>query len=890
MNDFSRHDIEALKASVDLVELMRASGLKLTSSGRNFAVVCPWHDDKEASLVVNPEKQLYNCFGCEAGGDALSFLRDYEKLPFPAALERLKEFGSSPHASPCEQTSSASKPASNSPSHTKPDPDETPNLPPARLLERVVEVYQKSFSQSREAQDYMENRGLGDAEMWRAFRLGFVDGSLLNMIPAEGEVREELESAGILRNGREHFSGCIVVPLTHPDYGVMGFYGRRIKDGAKIRHLFLPGSCRGLVNWQALHAAGSAGSSCKEVVLTESVFDALSLWVAGIRDVTCAFGVSSLPIDLTASLKRYQITKVIFFFDGDDAGRRGAAARAKELAAEHIACDWVELPAGDPNEVLVKEGPEALKRYLKLAKPLAEPVGPVFSVQELPDGFVMSFGPVSYQLSFKSPGAGSLRVRVKATRQGLSFVNALDLESHRGRTSTVNQVSRRLKLEKEKVEAHFMRLVEEAERFSSELATEQEQGQTLLDLRREVPEMTEAERLQALSFLKEPDLTCRLQADMEALGYVGEDRGKLLAYLIGLSRKLKKPLSGRVASQSSAGKSGMTELVEMLTAPEDVVLFSRLSTHALGYLPQDFLKHKLLIIEERAGGEAADYSIRVLQSKHKLSQAVPVKDPVTGMIQTRLFEVEGPIAYLETTTSARVNYENATRCFEINLDETEEQTRRIHRLQRESRTLDRFRSDAACELIKRKHHNAQRLLEPVAVVIPFVHQLRFPSRWLRTRRDHERFLCLIEVVTFLHQHQRERGSFVDETGELVSYVEATMDDYRIAYELAQEVLQSTLHELSKTARDLWESILKRFTEDKEFTNFTRREMRTATGWPDKRLRQALSELVDMEYLGVDSGSQGRAYCYSILAGNSDTAFLSLAELTTPDELRKALKS
>ena len=66
MNDFSRQDIEALKASVDLCELIRSHGIDLKPVGRNFTALCPWHDDKDASFVVNPEKQLYNCFGCEA--------------------------------------------------------------------------------------------------------------------------------------------------------------------------------------------------------------------------------------------------------------------------------------------------------------------------------------------------------------------------------------------------------------------------------------------------------------------------------------------------------------------------------------------------------------------------------------------------------------------------------------------------------------------------------------------------------------------------------------------------------------------------------------------------------------------------------------------------------
>src|SRR5690606_2963150 len=81
--------IQRMKAQTDLVEVMRASGLELEPVGKNLLCRCPWHDDKEASLVVNPEKQLYNCFGCEAKGDVLTFLQETEHLSFRAALERL---------------------------------------------------------------------------------------------------------------------------------------------------------------------------------------------------------------------------------------------------------------------------------------------------------------------------------------------------------------------------------------------------------------------------------------------------------------------------------------------------------------------------------------------------------------------------------------------------------------------------------------------------------------------------------------------------------------------------------------------------------------------------------------------------------------------------------
>ena len=175
-----------------------------------------------------------------------------------------------------------------------------------------------------------------------------------------------------------------------------------------------------------------------------------------------------------------------------------------------------------------------------------------------------------------------------------------------------------------------------------------------------------------------------------------------------------------------------------------------------------------------------------------------IKDPATGKMKTQEFEVEGPIAYLETTTERQINHENATRCFEIYLDETEEQTQRIHQRQRLARSLERLKRADKQKILER-HHNAQRLLEPVKVVIPYVDLLSFPSQWLRTRRDHERFLCLIEASAFLHQHQRTRKEY----GE-VPYIEATLEGLssglRAGQGRAQGYLARTLHSGQRASR------------------------------------------------------------------------------------------
>ncbi|MBI4758321.1 MAG: DNA primase, partial [Chloroflexi bacterium] len=394
-----------------------------------------------------------------------------------------------------------------------------------------------------------------------------------------------------------------------------------------------------------------------------------------------------------------------------------------------------------------------------------------------------------------------------------------------------------------------------------------------------------SEQKEALAFLRRPDLVERILADIEALGYVGEEHPKLLAYLIGVSRRLEEPLAGIILSQSSAGKSGLTEAIEKLTPEEEVVLYSRITAQAISNHEKDALKRKLLILAEKAGGgDSADYQIRELLSRHKFKTAVPEKDPATGVIQTRLKEVEGPISFLETTANPNLNYENATRCFEIELDESEEQTRRIHEAQKARYRLGTRLSQERLAGIQRRHHNAQRLLRMYAVLIPFVDAIRFPARWVRTRRDHKRFLCLIEVLAFLHQYQREQGQMEDGT----PYVLATLADYRLAWRLAKDVLRSTFHELSRGGRDLWARLLPWVLEQAgkgraQDILFTRKVARQLTSWPRHRVEETVQELVDMEYLFVASGNQGKAYQYHVLV-DTPAGACPLADLTSPEEL------
>jgi DNA primase catalytic core len=851
-----RKELEDLKASVDLVALFEATGAPLKKIGKGWFCRCPFHADTEASLSVSPEDRLWNCFGCEAAGDGLAWLQLREGLNFPQSIARLREFAGTP------------KPA--------PAPKAAPELDRNALLTRVMERYFQRFKECPEAQQYLTERGLSSRELWETFRIGYADGTLLKSLPSGGAVREQLTQLGILNaEGNEHFRGCVVIPLDHPDDGLVGFYGRRLDPNGAVQHLYLPGPKRGVLQWQALKRG-------KRVWVTESVLDALSLWQAGIKDVTCLYGAGHMHKDLEKLLGSLATHEVVFCLDGDEAGQKATQRFAERLAERGLVCEWTPLPDGlDPNEILLERGPDGLRDLVSRPRPLLAPA-PMMAESEpqataTSEGFTLKVGDVQYKVTMVPPFVGRLRALVVASCGSNLYSEKLDLHSQRARALNAGQLVRSLELTRAEAERHFTLILKEA------LAWVDSQKLEDSSTRKKVPVLDPDERNAALAFLKRKDLVPAILADCEALGFVGEEKAKLLVYLIGISRKLPKPLSGIVVSQSGAGKSALTELVEQLAPPEDVLLYSRFTPQALFYMSHD-LKGLILIMEERAGGEAADYSIRTLQSRQKLSLLAPVKDPVTGKMTTQSYEVEGPVAYLETTTNPHLNPENASRCFELYMDESEEQTQRIQAQQKKKRLPSKTDSDELAERIKTRHHNAQRMLEPMKVFIPYADKIAFPTQWLRTRRDNERFLCLIEAIAFLHQHQRERG----ELSNGKPYVMANLQDYRLAYELAQDVLSSTFHELTREARSLWELLVPyvntRDSRRPKDVVFTLKDLRPVTNYANHQLRRGLQELVEMEYAVQLQSQNGVPAQFSLLAFDLQQG--TLPGLTTPDQLEQ----
>jgi hypothetical protein len=707
-------------------------------------------------------------------------------------------------------------------------------------MERVAEVWHQAFCRRPEGLAYLESRGLKDKEMLRLFQVGYCDGEQLLAISGAQE-RELLQRVGVLNErGKELFSHCVVFPLKDRHGRVSGFYGRAILPGAKVPHRFCAGGAKtGLFYPQAAKGA-------QQVFLVEGVLDALALFQGGFPNVMALGGTQGLTAAIIDHLKAEKVPELVLCLDGDPPGQAAIADLTARLQAEGFSVRSVTLPDGqDPLSC------PTLQAHLSPPAPLpSEPSARTKTYRKL------------------SAAQGKLKVLVTLIQDGDKAEATVDLYSSRSRRQESLQLARRLGIEVQEVEEWLLSVLRELEDSKGENVKELF-GQV------EVQPMTPQQRQEALEFLQLPDLVGAILADMELLGYVGEEEAKLLGYCVTVSRKLEKPMSAIIQSGSGAGKSYLAKMIQHLTPPEDVVFYSRLSPQALYHMPQDYLVHKILMLEERVGGESCDYQIRTLQSNDVLRQVIVVKDPASGQLLTRENEVRGPIAYIETTTNLRLNPENTSRCFEIPLDESPEQTRRIHQRQKTLRGLQGLSVPQGRDAILQRHHDAQRLLEPVPVVIPFAERLTFPDRWLRSRRDHDRFMSLIEVLAYLHQYQRPRKRHNG-----VEYIEATVQDYRWAYFLASRVLQNSLDELTRWARELLG-----FFEANAGT-YTRRELRERLQWPDKRTRDALDELVELEYLEVMRGANNLfSFRLSPLSG---TAGKVTSGLLHPDELECSL--
>lgn len=939
-------EIERLKAEISVQRLAEARGIVLKPHGKNLIGLCPFHEDHDPSLVITPEKNLWNCLGaCGRGGSVIDWVMKAESVSFPHAVQILREL---PEALMKSKNLYDHPPVTRRCERLLPNPFEA-DMTDRQIMAGVVAYYHESLKKCPDALDYLAKRGLKHPEMIEHFKLGFVDRTLCYRLPDKSgrwgaALRQRLWHLGITRkSGHEHFINFLTVPVFDESGGVTEIYGRRIskKPASDIpNHLYLPGPHKGVFNWQAL-----AGS--KDVILCEALLDALSFWCAGIRNVTSSYGVNGFTADHLAAFKKYGIERVFIAYDRDDAGEKASQALAEKLIGEGFECFRVNFPRGmDANAYALKVQPPEKSLDLVIrnavwigkgkrrpATPLGgrpdrgalppeeghqEPAAKGKTVAEEPQAPEPAQEPqpttapipeAPFPLAAEEPveppspaptepgktdrgpeielraeeiimrldgrrwrirGLGKnmsydqLKVNLLVSRGESYFVDTFDLYSARSRAAFQKQAADEMRIKEDVIRSDLGKILLKLEELQDK------QIKDALEPKEKAVVLTEAEKAEALELLKDPRLIERILEDFEACGIVGEEVNKLTGYLAAVSRKLETPLAVIIQSSSAAGKTSLMEAVLAFMPEEDRVKYSAMTGQSLFYMGETNLKHKILAIVEEEGAERASYALKLLQSEGELTIASTGKDPQTGRMVTHEYRVEGPVMIFVTTTSIDIDEELQNRCLVLTVNESREQTRAIHKLQRERRTLEGLRARQRKARILQRHRNAQRLLKPVPTINPYAPRLTFLDDRTRTRRDHDRYLDLIEAITSLHQYQRPLQTDMNE-GRPYQYLDVAIEDVELANRLMHEVLGRTLDELPPQTRRfllLLEEMVRKTCErldiDRTAYRFHRREILDFTGWSYNQLRIHLERLIELEYVLIHGGHQGRRISYELL--------------------------
>lgn len=928
-------EIERLKAEVSLVRLVESSGVKLAKRGADMVGCCPFHDDGTPSLSVSATKNLFRCFGCDAGGGPIDWVMKREGVSFRHAVELLRD------GAPLDLPSSSSPVRS---TVRRLAPPVSPDADDQALLNQVVDYYHETLKASPECQAYLASRGLVHGELIERFRLGYADRTLGLRLPdktrkAGADIRARLERVGVYRaSGHEHLTGSLVVPMIDAHGNVSEAYGRKIRNNLRAGtplHLYLPGPHRGVWNLDGI--AGSGG----EVILCEALIDAMTFWCAGFRNVTAAYGTNGLTEDHIAAFREHRVERVLIAFDRDEAGERGAADVAERLMKEGLACYRITFPKGmDANDYALKVTPAAkslgvlirkaewlgqgkrpaiTSAHDELAAALVHPAegmadeppsslaaesiaADVVAVPE-PEPSIASplppsplASPIAEDTVVKTDAElvliqGDRRYRVRGWKKPLNpeslkvnllvhqgerfHVDTFDLYSAKARSGFVRQAGIELGEAEDVLKHDLGRVLLKLEELQeAEIATALTHDDR--------PMMSATDRAEAMALLKAPDLTDRILADFAHVGVVGEETNVLVGYLACVSRLLDRPLAIIIQSSSAAGKSSLMDAVLALMPGDAQVRYSAMTGQSLFYMGETNLKHRILAIAEEEGASNAGYALKLLQSDGEVTIASTGKDPATGNLVTQEYRVEGPVMLFLTTTAIDIDEELLNRCLVLTVDESRDQTRAIHTLQRRRQTLEGLLAEEDRSAVQALHRNAQTLLERVAVVNPFADDLTFLDDKTRTRRDHMKYLTLIRTIALLHQHQR-RVHAVEHRGRQLRYIEVESGDIQLANALAHEVLGRTLDELPPQTRSLLGMVHGWAAEEcvrasvrRCDLRFTRRQMRTLTGWGDTQLKVHLSRLADLEYVLIHRLKMGQGYEYELLydgQGEAGTRFV-----------------
>jgi len=809
MSEKNKNFIEELKERSDILEVAKELIPNLKRTGR--AWVGTTRNEKTPALTIYPDTQSWTHYAGDTtprgknGGDVISLVEYARQCSPRDAMEFLaRKLGLEMRRLTSEEQQRVTE------ERKKADED-------AAILERLVSIFEKD---SRAAA-YLQDRGI-NSKLAEEYRAGWADHDTKTL---RNELRDcSVEPVNTVLKNPSFFRNSLIIPIIKRGR-IVSLYSRSEDRETDKRHLYLSGHRKGAFNHD-----NALLSADKRLYVAEAPIDALSAIQHGVKNIV-SFGGCRLSNKQIEWLRGLHDIEIITCFDNDDKDSTNRGYEATKLFMKNFPeAKMKVLSSGDLNDFFREHTQEDFEKL------------------EVKDWYTTLLQEVDPDV----PKEGLISVL-----EPLFIVLALNVDFSTADLFIRHRVKKHFKSTSRDMESCLRRFKEIREEVTQKKIEEERKKDEAVQ--EEARQMTDEEKAEAEAFLKNSDLIELIREDLTKLGTVGEDKNKVAVYLMCTTRKTARPVNSTVRATSGIGKSNMVFTVLMCMPEEDVVDFTRITSKYLDYVQEDALQYKILSIAERAGTEDADYSIRMVEDDTNpgIKLGYLKKDPKTGEMTAVEKTVRGPTMLIQTTTKLEMNQENESREFPIYLDESEEQRKDVHNFIRNSELPHIALQEEERSAIKNRHQNAQRLLQPITVIVPFSQLIEFPTKRARTSRDLKRFLSFIKVSALLHQYQRPRATIHGK-----EYVLATLKDYETAYDLLDSILEDALSELNPSSEKLLEVAKEIQNGLGEEDRFTRADLRKEVRWERAKVARAVEPLEAAGYFDVQQ--IGNAYTYRLI--------------------------
>ena len=883
-------ELESLKRNVSILSLAESYGVKFKRvGGSEYQGRCPFpdHEDKTPSFSVSGEKNCFKCFGCDRGGSVLDLIMYIERVNTSEAIRILKQrYGPPP---PEKERRSAPEPASKRAELLSPTSQ--------KLISRVIETYHNTLKSSSRPVEYLLKRKIRQGELIDQCRVGYSDGSLVGKLTEKD--KEVLKTHGLLGerdhgDGNitlyEHFKDSIVFPIVSEAGQITEIYGRCLNK-YKGKHIYLPGPHQGIFNPKALNH--------KEIFLCEGILDALSLMSLGHPNVTASFGINGFTEEMLKMFVVKGIERVMICYDNDRPAEKATFLLAEKFKNVNIEAYQISFPYKDANDFLCKshDPQEGFRKLTSQAKPL-------WVKPQKTDEYHQSWElkGSEYHFTFTSDYAAStggdrlyiargldknktnvsLKLFLKMSYENRFHIdNSIDLFSARLSLGFCKSAGLVLDLDAKVIKHDLDKITQVLDQELIKQVQDKD-DQKKLKFQKDI-----AISLKAREFLKDPLMIVRFAKHTCACGLVGEPLNAFFCFLATLSRHLADQLHLIIQSESSAGKSTMLNLISSFVPEDELIYLTQITPKSFYYMNEEELMGKVIAIAELDGADQAIYPIKQMMSEKKLSISYTRTDPLTGEHTSVTNKKDAVVSFLLTSPKEGGDEEVDNRSVILTQDESENQTKRIQEVQRLFRSPEGVKLKREKERLVRFYNHVQKEIKPLTVVNPYSNHLSFKADNHRSRRDHEKYLILIECVSLLFQYQREQAS----DGRQI--VKTHLIDIVLAHFLARRIFKATLDELPPQTRSFFKKVIEYLQAQAEAKEcdildiwITRKQLREFVKLSNTRVHEHISRLISYEYMSSKREAYGFRYRLSFRPDEDSGQLSNNLSLASISSLKK----